>query len=328
MTDTGSDFESMFNESVTEVENGGGESGESRKQNAKIHKGDGEVDDPQLILNAEDDKDWVGGEDEGDDEDGESDESESDDEDAPSEDEDDTDTPAEFDLASHKDELVTVKVNGEELSVPLGELAAGYMRQADYTRKTQQVAELKAAADWGKQMRDALLEDPQGVINGLAASFGLSGVTTEDAETYPDDPELAPIVSELQSTKAELREVKQFMEQQRLAAVDQTVKAEVKAMAEKYDDWADVSKEVLQIVIDRGGQMEIEEAYFIHRGRSGRTAPKVNPAKAAKVAEGEAKKRNLKKPVTTGKRNAEESGPSLKGDSFADMLEQGLASVK
>lgn len=37
--------------------------------------------------------------------------------------------------------LYKVKVNGEEKEVPLDEILAGYMRQQDYTRKTQELAE-------------------------------------------------------------------------------------------------------------------------------------------------------------------------------------------
>ena len=37
----------------------------------------------------------------------------------------------------------TVKVNGEEIDVPLNELLAGYQRTADYTRKTQEVAAMR-----------------------------------------------------------------------------------------------------------------------------------------------------------------------------------------
>ena len=99
------------------------------------------------------------------------------------------DDPLELDVASHKDELVKVKVDGKELSVPLGEALNGYMRQADYTRKTQAVAGLQAAADWGKQMRDALLEDPKGVIEALAQSFGLPTAFEAEADIYTtDDP--------------------------------------------------------------------------------------------------------------------------------------------
>lgn len=44
-----------------------------------------------------------------------------------------------------------VKVDGKEEEVPLDELIAGYQRQSDYTRKTQEAAELRKAAEAERQ---------------------------------------------------------------------------------------------------------------------------------------------------------------------------------
>lgn len=45
------------------------------------------------------------------------------------------------------DPLVTVKIDGKAVEVKLSELKNGYQRQADYTRKTQEVSEAKRTAD-------------------------------------------------------------------------------------------------------------------------------------------------------------------------------------
>lgn len=49
--------------------------------------------------------------------------------------------------ATEDDPLVKIKVNGEEVEIPLSELKNGYQRQADYTRKTMEVAEQRKAAE-------------------------------------------------------------------------------------------------------------------------------------------------------------------------------------
>ena len=41
------------------------------------------------------------------------------------------------------DQLVTVKIDGKEEQIPLKEAIAGYQRQADYSRKTAHVAEMR-----------------------------------------------------------------------------------------------------------------------------------------------------------------------------------------
>lgn len=83
-----------------------------------------------VILNAD-------GEEEDDEEEEESDEDSN--EEQPDEEEADTDE-SQTELPIYK-----VKVNGEEVEVPLDELLAGYSRQSDYTRKMQELAEQRKA---------------------------------------------------------------------------------------------------------------------------------------------------------------------------------------
>lgn len=44
---------------------------------------------------------------------------------------------------AEKDDSFTLTINGEEATVSLNELKAGYLRQSDYTRKTQEVSEAR-----------------------------------------------------------------------------------------------------------------------------------------------------------------------------------------
>ncbi|MBI1275374.1 hypothetical protein GC177_05315 [bacterium] len=83
------------------------------------------------------------------------------------------------------DLVVRVKLDGEEQAVPVNELAKGYMRQADYTKKTQELADsrksLQQERDEIGQLRareqerlaalDALLGDDG---NGLLEAMGFS----------------------------------------------------------------------------------------------------------------------------------------------------------
>lgn len=48
--------------------------------------------------------------------------------------------------AEEEEQLVTIKVDGKEVQVPLSELKNGYQRQTDYTRKTMAAAEQAKAA--------------------------------------------------------------------------------------------------------------------------------------------------------------------------------------
>jgi hypothetical protein len=49
--------------------------------------------------------------------------------------------------SEESDPVFTIKVDGKEIEVPLSELKNGYQRQADYTRKTMEVAEARKTAE-------------------------------------------------------------------------------------------------------------------------------------------------------------------------------------
>jgi len=61
----------------------------------------------------------------------------------------------------------TIKVDGEEYEVDLDELKAGYQRQSDYTRKSQEVAEQRKANEAIQAERLKLEQERQMYANGL-----------------------------------------------------------------------------------------------------------------------------------------------------------------
>jgi hypothetical protein len=81
----------------------------------------------------------------GDDEGEEAEESEGD------ESEDESDDEEESDEDDEREPVYTVKVDGQEVDVPLSELVKGYSRTADYTRKTQEVAQIRKQAEQAAQ---------------------------------------------------------------------------------------------------------------------------------------------------------------------------------
>ena len=57
---------------------------------------------------------------------------------------------------NYSNHVVRVKLDGEELQVPLSEALAGYQRQADYTRKTQELAEQRSQMQYAATIQTAL----------------------------------------------------------------------------------------------------------------------------------------------------------------------------
>ena len=56
-------------------------------------------------------------------------------------------TEPEAEVEAEEEPMITVKIDGKDVEIPLSELKNGYQRQADYTRKTMETAEQRKAAD-------------------------------------------------------------------------------------------------------------------------------------------------------------------------------------
>lgn len=137
--------------------------------------------------------------------------------------------PQALDLTQYGENLVTVRVDGEDVTVPLSEAVQGYSRTQDYTRKTQALAdertnleagleEVRQYRQWGEQ----IARDPQSAVTSIAEAYGidLGGVGSNINDGYGDEsPKVAQLESQIKqlsdqlnrtSTAAEIeRETKQ-----------------------------------------------------------------------------------------------------------------------
>jgi hypothetical protein len=95
---------------------------------------------------------------------------------------------------------VRVKVDGEEISVPLSEALQGYQRQAAFTRHSQELAEQRREHEDALRLHQAMQQNPGLTIQVLASRAGMTvedylGLTQQqravaDAQAEPefDDP--------------------------------------------------------------------------------------------------------------------------------------------
>jgi hypothetical protein len=79
-----------------------------------------------------------------------------------------------FDPTEVGDKYVKVKVDGEEISVPLNEALQGYQRQADYTKKTQDLASQRQEAENALRLAQSIQANPGLTMQVLASQAGLS----------------------------------------------------------------------------------------------------------------------------------------------------------
>lgn len=152
------------------------------------------------------------------------------------------------------DPVVTVKIDGRDVEVRLSELKNGYQRQADYTKKTMEVAEQRKAADAERtkalQERQAYAANLQkmqaqleGTLQEQQQNVNWEKLLAEDPVEYLKQRHLA------ESRQAQLSQV--LAEQQRVgsqmqAEAEQARRAHLQSQQQellaKLPHWADETK--------------------------------------------------------------------------------------
>ncbi|MFA6125524.1 hypothetical protein [Sphingomonas sp.] len=142
----------------------------------------------------------------------ESDETEEEDADEAESDEENEDDATEKAASDKKPEItdditVKVKVNGEEREVPFSELRKGYMMGADYTRKTQELAEHRRGFTAHAQQYEAGIKQRVDELGFLAQTFmqhltNLEGSTDWNDLRQKNPAEYAARQQDIQQRKA------------------------------------------------------------------------------------------------------------------------------
>ena len=243
--------------------------------------------------------------------------------------EDDATDVDEFDFESVKDKTVAVTVNGETFEVPLAELRNGYMRQSDYTRKTQQIAADGEVVRWAKVLQEGFQTNPQGTIQYLAQQFGI-GLTNEPdpwQELVENDPSLVPIVDRVRQQEAELAELRREAQTTAQERETAAVRAELNEVQSKYPDFD--PQQVIPVALQNG--VRLETAYKIWKAdqlANVQVDQEAVAAKAAEIAAKREKARAAKAKVAQGatKSKAAPDDEWRKFDSFEDILNYQLNS--
>lgn len=166
----------------------------------------------------------------------------------------------ELDLDEFRNHQVRIKVDGEEVTVPLTEAIAGYQRQADYTRKTQELAQQRSELQWATALRGALDNDPQGTVELLMQHYGLTRPQAQQAQQQMaadpygfDDFDIEP-----QGTQADprLSDIEQRLLRFEQAQAQQQLQAEVARLQQKYGPDFDPQEVVAAALANRSTDLE------------------------------------------------------------------------
>ena len=95
-----------------------------------------------------------------------------------------------FDYTEIADKVIKLQVDGEEVVVPVKEALAGYQRQADYTRKTQELSEQRKQVQYASALQEALQSDPAATLQLLNQQYGVATQPQEDEWLDPAEQQL------------------------------------------------------------------------------------------------------------------------------------------
>ena len=153
-----------------------------------------------------------------------------------------------FNVDEYKDYLVPVKLDGEELTVPLAEAISGYQRQADYTRKTQELASQREQFQFATALQSALETDPEATIQLLQRHYG--GAVQQAME--PEVPEFAdPLEQQVWEINQKVQQIEDFKAQQE-------IEREVSRLQTKYPDF---NPQEIIVTALRSGNNDLEAVY-------------------------------------------------------------------
>lgn len=153
-----------------------------------------------------------------------------------------------FDVNQYADHKVGIKIDGEETFVPLTEAIAGYQRQADYTRKTQELAQQREQMQFATAIQDALQQDPVGTIQLLQTHYGIGDAT----QNAPEVPEFSDPLEQ------QIWEIDQKVQQIESYRAEQQLQAEIGRLQSQYEDF-DPNQVIAHAI--RTGSTDLEATY-------------------------------------------------------------------
>lgn len=143
------------------------------------------------------------------------------------------------------DTLYTVRVNGQEMQVSLQEALSGYQRQADYTQKTQELAEQRESLTFEGRVAAALENNPSDAVRALIQAYGLEDefAAQQAAQATLDDEE------DLDPIQKQIADQQRWIEDQEARQFEQQVQHELTTLHSEYGDFNDA--ELIQFMLDR-----------------------------------------------------------------------------
>jgi len=161
----------------------------------------------------------------------------------------DEETASQDEVAIEEQEtnLHQVTVNGEKIDVDLEELKAGYQKDADYRRKTEEIAiekrELKSEEDRLKNQYSTKMDDLNSLVVTLNAEINNDINSKELDALWDEDPtEAARVDRKINKRKQSIQQAQQKLREHQQAQFQEVLKGEQKKLHLKHPVLADPIK--------------------------------------------------------------------------------------
>jgi hypothetical protein len=161
------------------------------------------------------------------------------------------DSPS-LDITEYSNHRVAVKFDGEEQHIPLSEAIAGYQRQADYTRKTQELAQQRESLMFASNLQTALDRDPAGTLELLSRHYGISTAQAQQMmDSSFEEEDLDPNERRIRELDQRIATFEEYQSQQQ-------IEKEISRLQNVYPDFD--TNEVVQAAL-RSNTTDLEAVY-------------------------------------------------------------------
>src|SRR5210317_321374 len=150
-------------------------------------------------------------------------------------------------IEEQETDLHQVIINGEKIDVDLEELKAGYQKDADYRRKTEEIAiekrELKSEEDRLKNQYSTKMDDLNSLVVTLNAEINNDMNSKELDALWDEDPtEAARVDRRIQKRKQSIQQAQQKLRDHQQSQFQELLKEEQKKLHMKHPEIADPIK--------------------------------------------------------------------------------------
>ncbi len=150
-------------------------------------------------------------------------------------------------IEEQETDLHQVIVNGEKIDVDLEELKAGYQKDADYRRKTEEIAiqkrELKSEEDRLKNQYSTRMDDLNSLVATLNAEINNDMNSKELDRLWDEDPtEAARVDRRIQKRKQTIQQAQQKLREHQEAQFQEILREEQRKLHLKHPEIADPVK--------------------------------------------------------------------------------------